>query len=201
MENYVENKSVALIGNAESLFDSQHGSDIDDHQVVIRINNSAIFYNDNSCRHSVGTKIDIWAFWDWLRHATSMTTDKPNRMIEFESSNNYLKLDLNMGSKESPFVYKDNEFGLDIKQRCRKETGNPSAGLICLYLLNELNPSVVNVYGFDFKKTKTFHHNTNMVDGNRWDSFYRHDYAFEEEYCKNKFFSQERFNLIGDYNG
>jgi hypothetical protein len=57
------------------------------------------------------------------------------------------------------------------------------------------------VYGFDFKKTKTFHHNLTSVDGNRWDSFYRHDYAFEEEYCRNKFFSQERFNLIGDYNG
>jgi hypothetical protein len=50
----------------------------------------------------------------------------------------------------------------------------------------------------DFKRTKTFSHEQNNVDNQRYDSFYRHNFKFEEEYAKQKYFSQERFVIKGN---
>lgn len=197
MQSYVENKSIAVIGNAQSLFDFQYGSEIDDHEIVIRINNSAIFYDELSSRHSHGTKFDVWAFWDYLRTATMHDSYKTPRMSQYLDSK-YNKLDLNMGSKEKPFIFNEEEFGIETKKNLCLETGNPSAGLSVLYLLNTLNPKIINVYGFDFKRTKTFYKEYNDVDNDRYDSFCRHNYKFEEQYAKQKFFTQEKFNLIGE---
>lgn len=188
MKKFIDDKTVALIGNAQSLFDFQYGSEIDDHDVVIRINNPAIFYEDLSPRHSHGTKLDIWAFWDAWRFSTAQSAYKTKRMDDWFYNGVYKELDLNMSNKDAGFIFDKQEEGFDIKVRCVKETGNPSAGLVCLYLLNEINPKIVNVYGFDFKRTNTFHHKHKDVDENRYDSFYRHDYKFEEQYAQNKFF-------------
>lgn len=197
MQKLIDNKYVALVGNAESLFDFQYGSEIDDHQVVIRINDTAIFHDDLTPRHSQGTKIDIWAFWDVYRFITSQSQYRTKRTDEFFYKGKFKKLNLCMGMREKGFELNDKEFGLDIKQQCRKELGNPSTGLVLLYLLDNMNPKEVNVYGFDFKKTKTFSQATNLVDENRYDTFYRHDFKFEEQYCMQKFFTQQRFNLKG----
>ena len=93
----------------------------------------------------------------------------------------------------------NNEFVSYNKQMSKKcilkETGNPSAGLIILSILNQLNTKKVNVYGFDFKRTPTFSNTNHHVDENRFDSFYRHNYQFEEQYTKQKIFTQGKFKL------
>jgi len=189
----IDNKTVALVGNAQSLFDYQYGSEIDDHQVVIRINDTAIYYDNTRLTH--GTKNTIWALWDEYRFITSQPQYRGPRTDEFFYKGKYHKLNLIGSTADKGFELNKTEFGLDIKQRCKKELGNPSAGLICLYLLNEYNPKYVTVYGFDFKETKTFSAKENTVDENRYDSFYRHNFKFEEQYAKQKFFTQERFIL------
>lgn len=202
-ESYIRGKRVALVGNAASLLSTQYGSEIDDHDVVIRINTPAIFYDALTPRHSHGTRIHVWAFWDYFRYKTSDHRNKPQRLLDtFFDSDRYNILNLNMTNKKNEgFVWNDDEFFFDVKQRCLQETGNPSAGLVLLYLLNECDPAVVNVYGFDFKRTPTFSNFTYDVDENRFDNFFRHDYAFEETYARQKFFTQERFNLKGDSYG
>jgi hypothetical protein len=40
---------------------------VTDHVIVIRINTPAIFYDDLVSRHSHGTRIHVWAFWDHFR--------------------------------------------------------------------------------------------------------------------------------------
>lgn len=201
-EEYIRGKRVALVGNAASLLDTQYGSEIDDHQVVIRINTPAIFYHHLTPRYSHGTRIHVWAFWDYLRYSTSDHRNKPQKLLDmFWNTDRYNILDLNMSNKQEGFKWNKKEFFLDIKQRMLKETGNPSAGLSILYLLNECDPAVVNVYGFDFKRTPTFSNLNYDVDDNRFDSFFRHDYAFEEQYAKQKFFIQDKFNLKGEHYG
>jgi len=199
-KTYIQGKRVALVGNAASLFGTQYGSEIDDHEVVIRINTPAIFFQDLTPRHSHGTRIHVWAFWDYLRYTTSDHRNKPDRLLEaLWNSDRYNILDLNMTNKKNEgFKWNENEFFFEVKQNMLRETGNPSAGLCVMYLLNECNPQVVNVYGFDFKRTPTFSNPTYDVDENRFDSFFRHDYQFEEQYAKQKFFTQERFNLKGE---
>lgn len=199
-KTYIQSKRVALVGNAASLFDTQNGSEIDDHEIVIRINTPAIFYEELTPRHSHGTRIHTWAFWDHLRYATSDHRDKPQRLLDaLYNTDRYNILDLNMtNKKDQGFMWNKKEFFREVKQNMLRETGNPSAGLCLLYLLNECEPAVVNVYGFDFKRTPTFSNSTYHVDEDRFDSFFRHNYQFEEQYAKQKFFTQQRFNLKGE---
>jgi hypothetical protein len=196
MKDLIDKKTVALVGNSQSLFDYQYGSEIDDHDVVIRINDTAIYYDNN--RHSHGSRNTIWAFWDVLKFITSQKQYRGPRTDEFFSSGKYHKLNLLGANADRAFELDDVEFGSDIKRKCKKELGNPSAGSILLYLLNEYNPRWVTVYGMDFKRTKTFSHEHNSVDNQRYDSFYRHNFKFEEEYAKQKYFSQERFVIKGN---
>jgi hypothetical protein len=192
IRDYFKNKTVAVVGNAESLFGTQYGSEINDHDVVIRINTPAIFYDDLSPRYSHGTRLDVWVMWDSLKFRTNKV--KNSRLDSFLYSNRYQLLDLNMSDRTDGFKWNDEYVDID-KNRILKETGNPSSGLILLSILNELDTSAINVYGFDFKKTPTFSDQNHCVDENRFDSFYRHNYKFEEQYAKQKFFSQNRFTL------
>lgn len=195
MKDLIDKKTVALVGNSQSLFDYQYGSEIDDHDVVIRINNTAIYYDDNRRTH--GTRNTIWAFWDVLKFLTSQKQYRGPRTDEFFALRNFHCLNL-YGATDKAFELDDVKFGSDIKRKCKKELGNPSAGSILLYLLNEYTPRWVSVYGMDFKRTKTFSHEQNNVDKQRYDSFYRHNFKFEEEYAKQKYFSQERFVIKGN---
>ena len=195
MKDLIDKKTVALVGNSQSLFNYQYGSEIDDHDVVIRINNTAIYYDDNRRTH--GTRNTIWAFWDVLKFLTSQQQYRGPRTDEFFALRNFHCLNL-YGATDKAFELDDVEFGSDIKRKCKKELGNPSAGSILLYLLNEYTPRWVSVYGMDFKRTKTFSHEQNNVDNQRYDSFYRHNFKFEEEYAKQKYFSQERFVIKGN---
>ena len=195
MKDLIDKKTVALVGNSQSLFNYQYGSEIDDHDVVIRINNTAIYYDDNRRTH--GTRNTIWAFWDVLKFLTSQQQYRGPRTDEFFALRNFHCLNL-YGATDKAFELDDVKFGSDIKRKCKKELGNPSAGSILLYLLNEYTPRWVSVYGMDFKRTKTFSHEQNNVDKQRYDSFYRHNFKFEEEYAKQKYFSQERFVIKGN---
>jgi hypothetical protein len=63
-KDIVQNKSVALIGNALSLYDYQFGEEIDNHDVVIRLNIPGnIIYKNEKELISTGKKIDIWCLW------------------------------------------------------------------------------------------------------------------------------------------
>jgi hypothetical protein len=58
----VKYKTVAVVGNSQSLFDSCYGSDIDSHDIVIRFNKAAPLLISN-VENSHGSKFDLWAFW------------------------------------------------------------------------------------------------------------------------------------------
>jgi hypothetical protein len=68
----VAGKRVAVVGNAQSLNSKTYGEEIDSHDIVIRMNHSAIYFvgdkrYDNEewdLKNAVGSKIDVWAVWD-----------------------------------------------------------------------------------------------------------------------------------------
>jgi hypothetical protein len=62
-ESLIENKSVAVIGNASSLFEKEYGEEIDAHDIVIRFNKAANFYCNYDVSKTHGQKTHIWAFW------------------------------------------------------------------------------------------------------------------------------------------
>ena len=54
-----ENKSVALIGNAQSLFDRSYATEIDQHNVVCRLNRGAEISNTTS--HGIQTDVVFYS--------------------------------------------------------------------------------------------------------------------------------------------
>ena len=66
MENFFDGKSIAIVGNGKSLFDSTYGKEIDKHDIVIRMGAQVppLFEKKNRKLYAAthGTKIDVWAF-------------------------------------------------------------------------------------------------------------------------------------------
>jgi hypothetical protein len=56
MKEWFEGKTVALIGNAMSLFEKTYGEEIDSHDVVVRLNKAAMLYDRMSAEKSHGRK-------------------------------------------------------------------------------------------------------------------------------------------------
>jgi len=100
MNTWLDGKSVAIVGNAESMFKMFHGSEIDAHDVVIRINRSAsICYNKqyDNLIETHGLKTDIWAF--------SFADTMKNELNEFHSVTDKL-IQMNPASKNKvPFGF------------------------------------------------------------------------------------------------
>jgi hypothetical protein len=139
---------VSVVGNAESIFSQNYGSLID-RNPTIRFNRADIINNDCQGRR-----------WDYLVSSEINTFEKYNRehpkfhTLIFSPT----KQEFNYKIKKVKFEtkiyhlphYQSQE--LELKLGC-----TPSTGLQILYFLDKLNNKDVSIFGFDFKKTKTFY--------------------------------------------
>ena len=62
MKEWFDNKSIAIIGNAKSLFDKNYGDEIDSNDIVIRINKGIEVCTQPNNSKSHGKKVDVWCF-------------------------------------------------------------------------------------------------------------------------------------------
>jgi Glycosyltransferase family 29 (sialyltransferase) len=144
----VNGKSVALVGNASSLFGKNLGAEIDAHDVVIRLNRGFIVdpQSQGSRTDIAGTarpltleqvcvqykpQLIYWLFWrlwhipPWNDEIWNKTEVIPTR--DWHAANSQLK-------------------------------GRPTSGFVmCHTLLKHTKPKVLNVYGFDFYATDNFY--------------------------------------------
>ena len=198
MDEVLNGKSVAIIGNAQSLFKYKLGREIDLHDVVIRINRSAslCFVSKYKTIHTThGTKTSIWAFSfadtmksvlsrnsnkaDYLLQMNDSTKNKVNHSFKFDSIS---RLDI-MELKEKLNQYHDNK---DVAY-------GPSTGLRVLDFVSKFQPQTVNVYGFDWKETPTFY---DIKKATRFtEKKYNHNYDLEMKYCKVIFENEFGFNF------
>lgn len=208
----IDGKSVAVVGNALSLFDHAYGAEIDAHDTVIRMNRTGSYYGTVADKpytgaEAHGTKIDIWAFWNYGWFATLNYENRhriPDQLYADFLKRNHNILNLEMG-KDIPDVYA--KFN---KQPClfdipnivldRFEEGTrPSTGYTIFYILSQLNPASVDAYGFDFKKTPTFSdipmHKKVIVGPDRKDTGGKHNFRKEEERVQEEFFTLPNWRL------
>ena len=205
----VRKKSVAVVGNASSLFDKEYGELIDSHDVVIRFNKTAIFYEDLNCEKTHGKKINMWAFVSKRAFENSVLKKEDNiKTIEkkFYENNGIIKIYTKFsGSNESGSITFPNRYvsnlKIDMSSNIIKSVSRTSAenelvlknlyrydcttGLMVLYWLCNSDPSKVSIFGFDFKKTPTFSevHRHDEIQ-NRIDTRCNHNYEVEEMYVK-----------------
>lgn len=184
MKQWFEGKTIAVVGNAMSLFDKSYGAEIDSHDVVVRINKAAMLYTKKEVSKSHGTKTDIWAFWNTSEYKRNFNSIAPN--IKKFHAGHQGRTPNNIHTVD--FVYPDS-----LYKPLKKKAGqhcNPTTGLIILDYISTCNPKLVSVYGFDWKETPTF-----TDPDMKKEKACPHDYPTEKEYCINTFFSKDNFVL------
>lgn len=184
MKQWFEGKTVAVVGNAISLFDKDYGQEIDSHDVVVRMNKAAMLYTRKEVSKSHGKKTDVWVFWNAAEYKNFFNKipgniKKMHAGHQGRTPNNIHLVD---------FVY-PNEPYKELKKKSGNHA-NPTTGLIFLDHLSRCNPKHVDVYGFDWKASPTF-----TDPEMRRERLCPHDYPVEKDYCMKHFFSRENFTL------
>lgn len=182
MNEWFDDKTIAIVGNAKSLFDKKYGDEIDSHDVVIRINRGLEICTNPRLRISHGGKVDVWCF-NLYRSLENFDRVMKNRIPQ-----HYKKLQMNYEPYSTKF---DSSMSEDaIKEILHifapKKT---TTGFRILHYMTKFNPASVNVYGFDWKETPTYYtYFSYNVDKN-------HDYAKEKKYCFENYFDTGKFEL------
>lgn len=174
MKGWFENKTVAIVGNAASLFDKEYGVEIDSHEVVVRLNKAAMLYTNFNAEKSHGKRTDVWIFWNTSEYK-SQFAKYPN--VKKMHAGHQARFLANI--KHVDFVYPDVP-NYDLLKRQAGNHNNPTTGLIALDWITYCKPKSLDIYGFDWKDTPTF------TDPKRVrDKFCPHDFKTEREYVKN----------------
>lgn len=151
VKNFIKGKSVALVGNAKSIFDGKHGKDIDAHDVVIRFNRGFITAPD-----AQGAKTDILILACELNLGEKASY---KAYYSINRSGNTRCVDLTLGNI--------------TRSRLRAWIGKqPSSGFMAIDLCREADAAKIDLYGFDFEKTPTFYNPEGYIT--------HHDYNTEE---------------------
>jgi len=141
---------VAIVGNSERLINSNYGKQIDDHDIVIRLNRAApLFYDhyniDKQWVEGTGTKTDVWAMWradEYSHYQVDL-----DRYYRLQVASYY-------GSGEQ----RVENYDIAALQRLMDQHSieNPSTGLRVLDWVLQRDPASIDLYGFDFKSSATW---------------------------------------------
>jgi hypothetical protein len=153
------NQKVALIGNAESMLDTQHGAEIDQNDIICRINKGPELMG----RNSHGTRLTVLFFShpDWLP-----TNKISSDVVRIHTSHRFNPSFMNdiEEQKFTPSVHTDYFFQKTEWEKLRQQIGYtqgrswPSTGATAISMIVDARPQSLSLYGFDFKKTYTFYH-------------------------------------------
>lgn len=148
----IKGKTVAIVGNAQSIFGLNNGQAIDNHDVVIRFNRGFITKPE-----SQGTKTSI------VFLACELELDeKASYKAEY-----YVNRSRN--TRCGDYTISD-----DDRARLRSWVGKqPSTGFMAIDICREAGAEKIDLYGFDFEKTPTFYNPVGYVT--------QHDYGTEEK--------------------
>ncbi|QKF67965.1 glycosyltransferase, family 29 [Arcobacter venerupis] len=148
-KEFFNNKSIAIIGNAQSLFDQELGIEIDSHDIVIRMNSGMI-----KEPKSQGNKTTIWASSFPLKE--SEVNEKFNPKYVF-----WITPKLSVKPIYSIYLHKKMfMLPFSIWEELYQELNQirPTTGLSIIYfILEHCNAQKVDLYGFDFFETKSFY--------------------------------------------
>lgn len=140
---YIKGKSVAIVGNAKSIFDKRNGKAIDEHETVIRFNKGFIYNKD--AQGSFTTMVFLAC-----------------NLANYELQ----------GYKAKFFINRSNHYynptALRVANGDRRFLANrlgaqPSTGFMVIDICLRFGAEKIDLYGFDFGETMTFYNNPNYV--------------------------------------
>lgn len=153
-------RSVALIGNAQSLLSSDYGPEIDSHDVVVRINRG--FVQSTAAQ---GGRTDVVALAADVS-ALSLARRAPGaRLIWCSPELKEFTYDhLLLSRRRLAFAPRS------VGERLSAQLGGarPSTGLLMVALLLDAGPARLRLFGFDWKRTRTFYRDRLTLNGHDW---------------------------------
>jgi len=177
------NKSIAVVGNAQSLFDTEYGTLIDSHDIVCRLNKGTKALS----RISHGNKLDVVfaSRWYLVKYFYKKYIIKHNAYtdVKFIMCSRQGRTDLTHTIKQDIWYYpldRYSEFKGKVLGLSKKQ--GPSTGIMALDIISYARPKSVSIFGFDWKKTPTFYDLERTHEP--------HLYDLEKEYCLNYFVKQ-----------
>ncbi len=168
--------SIAIVGNARSLSQSQYGPNIDAADIVIRIN-----------RAPMPSEVSHGSKTDWLALATSLSRSEferigPNRLLWMSPKRKRLR----------SWMIETNGFYLQARTLIADLTkilaAPPTTGLMVIDLIRQSRAQSVELYGFDFFKS-------NSLTGSRNATQVPHDFAAEKKWVEDLLDSDTRFSI------
>lgn len=154
-------KSIAVVGNASSLLDANHGSEIDTHDVVIRMNRGL-----PKNREKQGQKTTILAFSVFPQIADIYPQFGADKLIWMSP-----KL-----RDEAPTDLDLEFYSLELWDILHAKLGaRPSVGAMVLDYVSTFGSQSVDIYGFDFKRTTSTYLEAPHIGP--------HNYQAEEAFC------------------
>lgn len=151
IHNLIRGRSVAIVGNASSIFDRTYGKKIDEYDVVIRFNRGFI-----SRPSSQGSRTTILFVGTDMDKAETNKFDNP---IVICRSSHYM----------TPSNY---VIGKERGQLKEIIGSQPSTGFMAIDMCLSMGAGKISLFGFDFEKTPTFYNPVGYKT--------RHDYSTEQ---------------------
>lgn len=158
----IKGKSVAIVGNAKSIFDKRNGSEIDAHEFIVRFNNG--FTERPECQ---GCKTSM------LMLALNMPLEKLklyNSKWVVNRSNRY--------DNRVDYIIPN----IDRQKMRDRLDAQPSTGFMAIDLCLCAQAGSIDLYGFDGEKTPTFYNPEGYVTQHKYDK----EQEIIQEYAKNK---------------
>lgn len=190
-QEYCEGKTIAVVGNSSSLFNSSHGALIDSHDIVIRFN-WALESRLHQWPANVGTKFNIYVFAirspSKLRQILNrgILKDK-DFVIRTRHNDSYF---LNEKDRRRILYYSQEEFKESISNELFTNKEPSSGAMTVQFLIDCVDFKSISLFGFDFFESSR----NRPQESNEFKSFFFH--AHNKDY-ESKFFK----NLISEYKG
>lgn len=177
MREWFNGKTIAIVGNSESLMQQSFGKEIDRAEVVVRINRGGFRFIDFT--RQMGTRLDVWCMQNVRQNKAFF--EKPHtrgvRKMQMDT------IDVSpMFTEMADLVFSQD----DRKNLDSSLSKKSSTGLRVLYYITKQNPAKVFVYGFDWKASYSWHERRKCV---------AHNFEEEKKYCFDNFFNNETFEL------
>lgn len=189
IQQYCNNKTIAIIGNSSKILSNRFGKAIDSHDIVVRINHAPKFIKQYP--DSVGSKTDMMSYGltrlEQAKHISDIC--KPNYNLFLIRCNGEIK------DYSVYHCFKNPVHGTIEEYRELKKHFNlfkPSTGAVTInYFINNINFNKLDLYGFDFFKSSS------KISKNEFGSYHYkdHDDQLESNYIN----SILRDNIVINY--
>lgn len=149
----INGKSVAIVGNAKSIFDKHNGNEIDKHDFIIRFNKGFIELPSSQGTQTtmvmLGTTIPRWRVQQYNAKWVINRSNKYDNFVDYIVPN------------------------IDRKRMRDKLEAQPSTGFMAIDICLTAQAKQIDLYGFDFEKTKTYYNEDSYIT--------QHKYSEEEK--------------------